>query len=425
MNRAMNKRWVWGIWCVWLAAMMLCLGSLLAVVASADGEQSVSGEARVWTDSTGRFTVEAELVGVAEDRVTLKRVADGQQITLRTEQLSAADQQHLLGEQRGKTPAPTQGATAPPLAVAPFDAETARQHQEAWAEHLGVPVTFENSIGMKFVLIPPGEFDMGSTEDEVEELLREARARNLPGWYIERLPSEAPRHRVRITKPFWLGAHEVTRGQFRRFVNDRRYQTEAERDGKGGFGQIDGQWKRDPRFNWKTDLGLEQTEDHPVVNVTWNDVVAFCQWLSAKEGRNYRLPSEAQWEYACRAGTTTQWYGTDDLYALQEHAWFGANAEGRSHPVGQKLPNAWRLHDMHGNAREWCSDRYDRAYYANSPRNDPMGPARGSIRMHRGGNWIDFGSWCRSANRDGYEPSGLNVHLGFRVSLTSVGRSGE
>ncbi|TVS08432.1 MAG: hypothetical protein EA424_28600 [Planctomycetaceae bacterium] len=150
---------------------------------------------------------------------------------------------------------------------------------------------------------------------------------------------------------------------------------------------MDGQWKRDPRFNWKTDLGLEQTEDHPVVNVTWNDVVAFCQWLSAKEGRNYWLPSEAQWEYACRAGTTTQWYGTDDLYALQEHAWFGANAEGRSHPVGQKLPNAWRLHDIYGNVGEWCADWYDPSYYANSPLEDPQGPELGLSRVRRGDCW--------------------------------------
>jgi len=131
-------------------------------------------------------------------------------------------------------------AGSPPPAVAPFDAATARRHQERWAKHLGVPVELENSIGMKFVLIPPGEFDMGSTDEEVASLLQEAKATKQPGYYIGRLPSEAPEHRVRITKPFWLCRHEVTRGQFRQFVDDRQYQAEAERDGKGGFGRLAG-----------------------------------------------------------------------------------------------------------------------------------------------------------------------------------------
>ena len=150
----------------------------------------------------------------------------------------------------------------------PVRRDESQEHQAAWAKYLGVPVEMTNSIGMKFVLIPPGEFDMGSTEAEVAKLLEEAKATKQPSWYIERLPAEAPKHRVRITKPFWLGRHEVTRGQFRRFVDDRGYQTEAERDGKGGYGLVDGQWKQDPRFVWNRDLGFEQADDHPVVNVT-------------------------------------------------------------------------------------------------------------------------------------------------------------
>ncbi len=173
--------------------------------------------------------------------------------------------------------------------MAPFDAKKAKEHQAAWAKYLGVEVESENSIGMRFVLIPPGEFDMGSTEAEVAKLLEQAKATNQPSWYIDRLPAEAPKHRVRITKPFWLGRHEVTRGQFRRFVEDRGYQTEAERDGKGGYGLVDGQWKQEPRFVWNRDLGFEQADDHPVVNVTWNDVTAFCAWLSEKEGEKSSL----------------------------------------------------------------------------------------------------------------------------------------
>ena len=198
-------------------------------------------------------------------------------------------------------------AGAPAPAIAPFDAVKAKEHQAAWAKHLGVEVESENSIGMRFALIPPGEFDMGSTEAEVAKLLEEAKATNQQDEYIKRLPAEAPKHRVRITKPFWLGVHEVTRGQFRRFVEDRGYQTEAERDGKGGYEVIDGQWRQDPRFVWNAGLGFEQADDHPVVNVTWNDVTAFYTWLSEREGEKSSLPSEAQWEYACRAGTTTTW----------------------------------------------------------------------------------------------------------------------
>jgi formylglycine-generating enzyme required for sulfatase activity len=243
----------------------------------------------------------------------------------------------------------TLSAGSPPPAIAPFDANKAKQHQEAWAKYLGVKVEMENSLGVKFMLIPPGEFDMGSTEEEVAKYLEEARAKRLPSWYIDHLRAEAPKHRVRITKPFWLGRHEVTRGQFRRFVEDRGYQTEAERDGKGGYGFVDGQWKQDPRFLWNRDLGFEQGDDHPVVNVTWNDVTAFCAWLSEKEGQKSQLPSEAQWEYACRAGTTTRWYSGDDEGALKEHGWFSFNAENKTHPVGEKSPNAWGLYDMHGN----------------------------------------------------------------------------
>jgi formylglycine-generating enzyme len=158
-----------------------------------------------------------------------------------------------------------------------------------------VPVEIESSISMKFVLIPPGEFDMGSTKEEVARLLEEAEAKYQFGWYIDRLPGEAPKHRVRITKPFWLSRHQVTRGQFRPFVDDRGYQTEAERDGKGGSGLVNGQWVQDSRFVWDAGLGVEQAADHPVVNVSWNDVTAFCAWLSEKEGVKCHLPAEAQW----------------------------------------------------------------------------------------------------------------------------------
>jgi formylglycine-generating enzyme required for sulfatase activity len=269
---------------------------------------------------------------------------------------------------------------------------------------------------MRFVLIPPGEFDMGSTEEEVAKLLEQARATNESSWYIEHLPSEAPKHHVRITKPFWLGVHEVTRGQFRRIVEDRGYQTEAERDGKGGWGMVDGQWKHDPRFVWNRNLGFEQADDHPVVNVSWNDVAAFCAWLSEKEGETSQLPTEAQWEYACRAGTTTKWYSGDDEGTLKEQGWFGFNSEHKSHPMRQKTPNAWGLYGMHGNVWEWCQDWWSVDYFGASQPEDPTGPTGGSDRVNRGGSWDAGASDARVSYRGGHHPGARGENLGFRLA---------
>ncbi len=306
---------------------------------------------------------------------------------------------------------------APPPAIAPFDSAQAKSHQDAWAKYLSVPVEMANSLGMRFVLIPPGESDMGSTDAVVANLLEKAKSKNIGGFYIERLPSEAPKHRVRITKPFWLGRHEVTRGQFRRFVDDSGYRTEAERDGKGGRALIDGQLKRDPRLVWNRDLGFEQADNYPVVNVTWNDVTEFCAWLSEKEGEKSHLPSEAQWEYACLAGTTTPWYSVDNEEALKEYGWFISHAEGKSQPVGQKTPNAWGLYDMHGNVWEWCADWYDPAYYATSPRHDPAGPAAGPYHVPRSGSWANAAGACQAAYRCGWQEAGGRADSrGFRIA---------
>jgi serine/threonine-protein kinase len=306
------------------------------------------------------------------------------------------------------------GAQPPPRAVAPFDAKQAQEHQAAWARYLGVPVEMMNSIGMQFALIPPGEFDMGSTEAEVARLREQVSAEGLPVWYSQRLPAEAPKHRVRMTKPFWFGRHEVTRGQFRRFVEDRGYKTEAERDGKGGWGF----GKRAPRFFWNGDLGFEQTDDDPVVNVTWNDAAAFCAWLSEKEGGEFHLPSEAQWEYACRAGTTTNWCSGDAVEALQEQGWIKDNAGEKTHPVGQKSPNAWGLYDVHGNVWEWCQDWLGDRYYAASPTDDPTGATGGSDRVLRGGGWSGNASLSRASFRNWDQPGNCYAGNGFRIAGT-------
>jgi formylglycine-generating enzyme required for sulfatase activity len=285
----------------------------------------------------------------------------------------------------------------PPLAIAPFDERTAKQHQAAWAKHLGVPVVWKNAIGMTFVLIPPGEFDMGSTEAEVARLLAEARATKQPSWYIDCLPAEAPKHRVRITRPFYLGMFEVTQAEYHRVMgtNPSRCKGDARR---------------------------------PVEQISWEDAVEFCRRLSSLEakqaaGRTYRLPAEAEWEYACRAGTTTTWYSGDDEAGLKDVAWYGANSKESTHPVGQKKPNAWGLHDMHGNVFEWCADWLDENYYkhfADEVAVDPTGPSGGSHRVDRGGSWLHLhdASHCRASYRRGNDPGRRDGYRGFRLART-------
>jgi len=299
----------------------------------------------------------------------------------------------------------------PPMAVAPFDADQAKKHQQAWADYLGKPLEMENSIGMKFVLIPPGEFMMGSTEEEVEQLLKEAKERQDAQWYIDRLPSEAPRHRVRITRPFYLGLYEVTQAEYQRVMgsNPSAFSAESKEAAKV--------------------TGLD-TSRHPVEMVSWKDAKAFCEKLSAMPeeqaaGRVYVLPTEAQWEYACRAGTTTKWSCGDDGGVLRDYAWYSTNAGGRTRGVGERKSNGFGLFDMHGNVWEWCADWLGGGYYAASPVDDPQGPASGSRRPLRGGSWRSTARHCRSADRNWNAPVNRYDYLGFRLALVPVDESSK
>ena len=200
-------------------------------------------------------------------------------------------------EPRQMRPAPTVYSSWP------FDASEARRRQGETAQTIGRPIEMANSIGMKLRLIPAGAFMMGSPEDEKG-----------------RGNDEGPVHRVRITKPFYLGVYEVTVGQFRKFVDATGYKTEAETDGKGGWGYTGTEekpFKQDPKYTWR-DTGFSQSADSPVVDVSWNDAAAFCEWLGRKEGMAYRLPTEAQWEYACRAGTLSRYSHGDAAEGLAE-----------------------------------------------------------------------------------------------------------
>jgi formylglycine-generating enzyme required for sulfatase activity len=190
---------------------------------------------------------------------------------------------------------------------------------------------------------------------------------------------------------------------------------------------------RRAEYTWKNP-GYLQGDDHPVVNVTWNDAVAFCEWLSKKESKVYRLPTEAAWEHACRAGTTTHFHSGDDKETLvkvaniadakgklqfpdwDDFAIFGRDGYTFTAPVGSFQPNAWGLHDMHGNVWEWCNDWHGEDYYKKSPRDDPQGPADGELRVRRGGAWHTYPLYVRAAFRNYNTPHTRYLNLGFRVA---------
>jgi formylglycine-generating enzyme required for sulfatase activity len=285
-----------------------------------------------------------------------------------------------------------------------------------------------NRLGMKLALIPAGEFSMGSDEGTAE--LATALG-PLPDGFEN--ADERPKHSVQIVRPFYLGATEVTVDQFRRFVEATEYQTDAERDAQGGWG-YDAPSKTigsGPQYNWRN-CGFVQEENSPVVNVSWNDARAFCDWLSKEEEKNYRLPTEAEWEYACRAGSTTRFNSGDtvddlrrvanvlDLTAVE--ALPGVKDEidvldnwAFTAPVASLTANQFGLFDIHGNAAEWCGDWYGKEYYSGSTDADPGGPDDGEFRLMRGGSWIHPPVRCRSAYRGFDAPDFRSGYVGFRV----------
>jgi len=294
------------------------------------------------------------------------------------------------------------GLNPAPLSLT-FDKKEAEQSKESWARYLGVPVDTTNSVSMKLILVPPGDYFMGPFKG----------------------------HHVRITRPLYFGVYEVTRGQFARFVDDTNFKTMAETK-PGGMRLEDSakpiKFEPQRRYTWR-DPGFSQEDDHPVVQIGWGDATAFCEWLSRKEGKTYRLPTEAEWEYACRAGTFTRLYNSHELEdgtkigniadatakAVFPHWDRGVKSSDGyvyTSPVGRFAPNNFGLYDMIGNAGEWCSDWYDSDYYEHSPENDPTGPDKGTMHVGRGGGFTDVpGTRYRYYGVDVYRrPDG-----GFRV----------
>jgi len=266
-------------------------------------------------------------------------------------------------------------------------------------------------VKMEFVLIPAGEFIMGSPEPERQAALNEAKATN-EKWAIERIPTET-QHRVKITKPFHLGKYEVSQSQWQAVMGDNPSKFQ---DPTAPVEQVS--WDDIQPFLAKLNtltVGWDKRSAGPPRPVTRDGEPAFR--LSYPTGpMRFTLPTEAQWEYACRAGATTAFFFGDGAALLGEFAWFGG-AGGKTHPVGQKRPNAWGLYDMYGNVWEWCADWYGADYYGQSPPNDPKGPATGSHRVGRGGCWGGPAAGCRSAYRYDDPPTFRYFALGFRVAL--------
>ena len=247
-------------------------------------------------------------------------------------------------------------------------------------------------VKMELVLVKAGEFDMGA--DDVGD-------------------AEKPVHRVKISKPFYMGKYEVTVAQFRAFAEATKYQTEAEKAGNKGWTWDNG-WKERTGVNWKTP-NFPQEDNYPVCLISWNDAQEFCKWAAKKTGRSVCLPTEAQWEYACRAGTTTKFNTGDKDRELEQAAWFKKNSGMHTNACGQKKPNAWGLYDMHGNVWEWVQDYFSDKYYADSPPVDPKGPASGGDRVLRGGGWTNDPGDCRAARRNRNTPGYRSTEGGFRV----------
>jgi formylglycine-generating enzyme required for sulfatase activity/Tol biopolymer transport system component len=324
----------------------LALAVLIAATHTSSAEPSRA--IRKWTHISGRSSVEARFVEIEEGIAVLER-SNGNSLRVPLTSLSPSDRQYIESQ------------TDLTVHNAPFTP--------------GAAVT--NSIGMKLTLLPAGEFAMGTTG-------------NIRG--------AQPQHKVRITKPFYMGVTEVTQTQYERVMG---YNPSA--------------------FSWtgkQSDLVAgEDTSDYPVETVSWEKAVEFCKRLSAlpaeKSARRvYRLPTEAEWEYACRAGTTTSFSFGDSEAKIGKYGWC---RDTRTHPVGQKLANAWGLYDVHGNVSELCSDICSHEYYKTSPTDDPTGPTEGSRRALRGGDWRDYPSHARSAQR-GMGSGGCD-NIGFRIVL--------
>jgi len=238
-------------------------------------------------------------------------------------------------------------------------------------------------VKLELVLIPAGEFVMGEPEAtadaEKATLKKSAADRKNPGL------REIPRHPVRLTKPFYMSKFVITQDQYQAVMGKNPSKLKG--------------------------------NDKPVNRVDWDGSQAFCKRLSEQLKQTFRLPTEAEWEFACRAGTTTAYYSGDTNKDLDRIGWYTGNSKGTLHPVGQKEPNAFGLYDMQGSILQWCLDRYDDDTYSKSTVEDPQGPATGALRATRGGAWSTPAWMCKSGVTFGAESDDQSVGIGIRIVL--------
>ncbi len=270
----------------------------------------------------------------------------------------------------------------------PMPSDVSISLQQRWAAFSKVPLEQADSVGLRFRLIPPGEFNM------------------------------SPEYHVTISRPYYVSDTEVTVSEFRDFVEATGYKTEAESSGRGGSLFLpNAQPESNPALNWKNP-GYSAQESDPVTQICWLDALAFCAWLSEKEQQIYRLPTEAEWEWACRAGSNTRFCFGDDEKQLSQYAWFAENSDLKPNVTRMKRPNTWGLYDMHGNVQEFTSEWVSR--YPLGRFIDPRGPEAGETRIARGGYFFHPANLCTSdSNRPGYWESASPVWttniFGFRV----------
>ncbi len=289
-----------------------------------------------------------------------------------------------------------------------------------------ITIDLGNDVQMEMVYIQSGSFYMGQSDSEKEWLINESGQQNYDRFFSH----ERPRRKVTLDG-FWIGQHAITVEQFRCFADDTGYKTRAEREGSG-FGydiRLDRVHSKEG-INWRNP-GWEQADDHPVVLVSWEDAMAFCRWISEKTGQNFILPTEAQWEYAARAGTQTMFFWGDSpddgegyINAADKsgtpsgNQWKRAFSFNDGHvytaPANAFKPNPWGLHNMLGNTWEWCLDWYHPDYSV-APSENPEGPETGRLRVRRGGRWNLDPARNRAATRHHGLPHYRCDGLGFRV----------
>lgn len=350
------------------------------------------------------------------DKLILKK---GTTVTVRVElladQIAVKQGDQVLGQAKLPAKPPVASAVAggwhgwpadvPKPAIAPFDAAQAKKHQEEWAAYLKVPVEYTNSIGMKFRLIPPGEFMMGSTKEEIEEAIPSAHPTDK--WFRAYMASEAPQHKVILTKPIYLSTYEVTQHQYQSLIGKNP-----------SFFAASG-----AEAKWVEKVAGVDTSEHPVEGVSWIEANELAQKLNERDSLSvgYRLPTEAEWEFACRAGSTGRfWYG-ENHQELTKTAWHVVNSGSQTHVVGKLTANPLGLCDMHGNVWEWVQDGWSPQFYEETsrvPAIDPLGvPSSENLHVFRGGDWTYVSTSCRSSARRADVPTARTAFLGIRLAL--------